>query len=96
MPTYEYKCDHCGYKFEEFQKMNDAPIRKCPKCKKNGKVERLISAGAGFIFKGTGFYTTDYRSEGYKKQAKEEKPSSTPPSKSTDSSSDKKDASAKK
>ena len=96
MPTYEYQCDHCGYKFEEFQKMNDTPIRKCPKCKKSGKVERLISLGAGFIFKGSGFYTTDYRSEGYKKQAKEEKPSSTTPSKSTDSSAEKKDASPKK
>lgn len=59
MPTYEYKCDNCGFRFEEFQSMNDAPIDKCPKC--NGKVQRLIGAGAGMIFKGSGFYLTDYK-----------------------------------
>ena len=95
MPTYEYQCDHCGYKFEEFQKMTDAPIRKCPKCKKNGKVHRLISAGAGFIFKGSGFYSTDYRSDDYKKKAKEEK-SSSDTSKKSDVSPDKKPSSSEK
>jgi putative FmdB family regulatory protein len=59
MPTYEYKCDSCGFLFEEFQSMNDKPIDKCPKC--NGKVQRLIGAGAGMIFKGSGFYLTDYK-----------------------------------
>jgi putative FmdB family regulatory protein len=74
MPTYEYKCEKCGRKFEIFQSIKDDPLKTCPKCK--GKVKRLISTGAGFIFKGSGFYTTDYRSEGYKKKQKEEQPSS--------------------
>ena len=59
MPTYEYKCNRCGHHFEEFQSMNDKPIESCPKC--NGKVKRLIGAGAGMIFKGSGFYLTDYK-----------------------------------
>ncbi|HUI31053.1 MAG TPA: zinc ribbon domain-containing protein [Candidatus Acidoferrales bacterium] len=59
MPTYEYKCDNCGFLFEEFQSMSDEPIKNCPKCQ--GKVQRLISAGAGMIFKGSGFYLTDYK-----------------------------------
>jgi len=59
MPTYEYKCSNCGFLFEEFQSMNDEPIKNCPKCK--GKVQRLIGAGAGMIFKGSGFYLTDYK-----------------------------------
>ena len=58
MPTYEYKCEDCGYKFEKFQSMKDKPIAKCPKC--DGTVQRLISGGAGVIFKGSGFHTTDY------------------------------------
>jgi len=58
MPTYEYKCQICGYMFEKFQSMKDKPVTKCPKC--NGKVQRLISGGAGVIFKGSGFYATDY------------------------------------
>jgi putative FmdB family regulatory protein len=68
MPTYEYKCEACGHKFERFQSITAAPIKKCPECKKN-KVKRLIGTGAGLIFKGSGFYITDYRSEGYKKEA---------------------------
>jgi putative FmdB family regulatory protein len=71
MPTYEYQCDACGNKFEKFQSIKAAPIRKCPKCGKN-KVRRLISTGAGLIFKGSGFYITDYRSESYKEKAKSE------------------------
>lgn len=71
MPTYEYHCDACGNDFEQFQSITAAPIKKCPKCGKN-KVRRLISAGAGLIFKGSGFYITDYRSEGYDKAAKAE------------------------
>jgi putative FmdB family regulatory protein len=69
MPTYEYACSACGHEFEEFQGINARPTVKCPKCGKR-TVKRLISAGAGFIFKGSGFYTTDYRSESYKSQAK--------------------------
>jgi putative FmdB family regulatory protein len=59
MPTYEYECTHCGHSFEAFQKMSDEPLSSCPKCSK--KVKRLISSGAGIIFKGAGFYATDYR-----------------------------------
>jgi putative FmdB family regulatory protein len=69
MPTYEYACSACGHEFEEFQGINAKPTVKCPKCGKR-TVKRLISAGAGFIFKGSGFYTTDYRSESYKADAK--------------------------
>jgi len=71
MPTYEYQCDACGNKFEKFQSIKSAPIKKCPKCGKN-KVRRLISSGAGLIFKGSGFYITDYRSDSYKEKAKSE------------------------
>jgi len=70
MPTYEYRCKVCSYDFEMFQKMTDEPVRICPVCK--GEVERLISAGGGLLFKGKGFYITDYRSESYKKKAKED------------------------
>jgi putative FmdB family regulatory protein len=68
MPTYEYECDACQHRFEEFQSITADPIKKCPKCGKN-KVRRLISAGAAVLFKGSGFYTTDYRSSSYKKAA---------------------------
>lgn len=69
MPTYEYKCDACGHAFEQFQSIMAKPTRKCPKCGK-AKVRRLISTGGGMIFKGSGFYITDYRSEGYKASEK--------------------------
>jgi putative FmdB family regulatory protein len=69
MPTYEYKCDACGLEFERFQQMSAAPVKKCPRCGKR-KVRKLISAGAGMIFKGSGFYITDYRDQGYKDSAK--------------------------
>jgi putative FmdB family regulatory protein len=59
MPTYEYECKHCSYKFEVFQKITDKPLDNCPKCK--NKLRRLIGSGSGIIFKGTGFYATDYR-----------------------------------
>lgn len=59
MPTYEYECLDCGYKFEEFQRITEEPLAQCPKCK--GKLRRLISGGAGLIFKGNGFYVTDYK-----------------------------------
>ena len=69
MPTYEYKCDACGHAFERFHSITAAPIKRCPKCGK-AKVRRLIGAGAGMIFKGSGFYITDYRSESYQTAAK--------------------------
>jgi len=59
MPTYDYQCDDCGHRFEQFQKMSDAPVRTCPEC--GGKVNRLIGTGAAVIFKGSGFHSTDYR-----------------------------------
>lgn len=59
MPTYDYECTHCGKQFEVFQNINDKPLNKCPKCSK--KLKRLIGKGAGIIFKGSGFYATDYR-----------------------------------
>ena len=70
MPTYEYECQKCGHRFEEFQSMKDEPLKKCPVCK--GKVKRLIGAGAGLLFKGSGFYTTDYRSSGYSDKKKKD------------------------
>jgi putative FmdB family regulatory protein len=75
MPTYDYVCDACEHKFELFQSMKDEPEKKCPKCKKK-KLRRLFGAGAGIIFKGSGFYTTDYRSDSYKKRAEADKSSS--------------------
>jgi len=72
MPTYEYICESCGYGFEQFQSIKDKPIRKCPKCDKTS-ARRLIGVGAGVIFKGPGFYATDYRTESYKKEAESEK-----------------------
>ncbi|MDP9172737.1 MAG: zinc ribbon domain-containing protein [Planctomycetota bacterium] len=82
MPTYEYKCEACGNAFEKFQSIMAPAIKKCPKCGKN-KVKRLIGIGSGMIFKGGGFYTTDYRSEAYKSAAK----SDVAPSASTDAKS---------
>ena len=76
MPTYEYKCDACGGKFELFQSIKAQPARKCALCGAS-KVRRLIGAGAGIIFKGSGFYKTDYRSDSYKKAAEKEKAPST-------------------
>lgn len=71
MPTYDYKCNDCDFTFEKFQSINARRIRKCPKC--GGRTERLIGAGSAVIFKGSGFYETDYRSDEYKKQAKADK-----------------------
>ena len=87
MPTYEYQCLNCGNRFDQFQSIAAAPLETCPKC--HGKVKRLISAGAGLIFKGSGFYITDYRGSGYKEAAKKD-------SESTSSSSDSKNGDAKK
>jgi putative FmdB family regulatory protein len=72
MPTYEYECRVCHHRFEEFQGISEKPIQTCPQCK--GKVDRLISGGAGILFKGSGFYATDYRSKDYREKAKAEKP----------------------
>ncbi len=77
MPTYEYACSACGHAFEEFQSIKSKPTIVCPKCKKR-KVKRLISGGAGFLFKGSGFYITDYRSDSYKSAAKADSGTSTP------------------
>ena len=70
MPTYDYRCLACEVQFEKFQGINEPHLEECPEC--NGKVKRLIGAGAGLIFKGSGFYITDYRSEGYKESAKKD------------------------
>ena len=78
MPTYEYACAKCGRQFDHFQSMNDQPLSVCPKEKcqmkkwGKGRVKKLMSTGAGLIFKGSGFYITDYRSENYKAGAKKE------------------------
>jgi putative FmdB family regulatory protein len=78
MPTYEYVCDKCGHHFEHFQSITDKPLTVCPKevCPQRvwgrGNVRRLIGAGAGLLFKGSGFYITDYRSESYRQAAKKE------------------------
>ena len=69
MPTYDYECENCGHKFEQFQSIMAKPTKKCPECGKM-KLHRLIGAGAGIIFKGSGFYQTDYRSESYKQGKK--------------------------
>jgi putative FmdB family regulatory protein len=73
MPTYEYECGACGHRFEKFQSMNDKPVKKCPECGK-AKSGRVISGGAGVLFKGSGFYQTDYRSKSYKEAAKKDAP----------------------
>lgn len=74
MPNYDYECLECGKRFEVFQSMNDAKLTDCqdPNC--SGKVRRLLGTGGGIIFKGTGFYQTDYRSSSYEKGAKADKP----------------------
>ncbi|MGE0479247.1 MAG: FmdB family zinc ribbon protein [Phycisphaerae bacterium] len=77
MPTYEYECDGCGHEFEEFQSITSDALKTCPKCRKN-KLRRLIGAGAGLIFRGSGFYLTDYRSESYRQGAEAEKKAAEP------------------
>ena len=69
MPTYEYQCDACDHNFDEFQSMSEPSLTKCPKCGKK-KLRRVFGAGAAVIFKGSGFYQTDYRSDSYKQAAK--------------------------
>lgn len=85
MPTYDYECDACGHKFEVFQNISDDLLTKCPACKKK-KLRRLFGAGAGILFKGSGFYQTDYRSDSYKQKAASDKPASSSSSDSSASS----------
>ena len=75
MPTYDYRCDACEHTLELFQSMTESPKRKCPRCGRL-KLRRIIGAGAGILFKGSGFYQTDYRSESYKKAKEAEKKTS--------------------
>lgn len=84
MPTYDYRCTACDHSFEEFQSMSAKTLKKCPACGKN-TLERLIGIGAGVIFKGSGFYETDYRSESYKKAADADKPKTDTPAASGES-----------
>jgi putative FmdB family regulatory protein len=77
MPTYEYECDACHHRFDEFQSFSEPPLRKCPQCGKS-KLRRLLGTGAAVIFKGSGFYQTDYRSESYKAAAKAEQEAAKP------------------
>ena len=92
MPTYEYRCPECGTDFEKFQKMSDEPVAECPGC--GAAAQRRLSGGAGLLFKGSGFYITDYRGEGYKKAAEAEKGGSS--SSSSDTKSDAKPAAESK
>lgn len=81
MPTYDYVCSKCGHELEVFQSMKDAPLRKCPSCKKAG-LRRRVGGGAGLIFKGTGFYLTDYKKPAAPKESGgEPKPAATPATK---------------
>jgi putative FmdB family regulatory protein len=89
MPTYDYVCDACQHEFEHFQSITADPLRTCPECKRR-KLRRLIGPGAAIVFKGSGFYKTDYRSESYKKKAAAEKSS-----KSADTAKPAKDTSTK-
>ena len=77
MPTYDYVCDHCGHTFEEMQSFKDDPLKTCPKCGTDA-LRRLFDTGAAILFKGSGFYETDYRSESYQKAAKADSEASKP------------------
>lgn len=84
MPTYEYRCLACGIQFDQFQSITADPLQECPQC--TGQVKRLIGAGAALIFKGSGFYATDYRSENYKESEKKDSESSSDSQKDSKSS----------
>jgi len=100
MPTYEYVCSKCGHEFEKFQSMSDKPLKVCPKelCAQKkwgrGNVKKQIGAGAGLIFKGSGFYITDYRSDKYKEAAKKDSAPAKPAAESKSSSSESKPSSS--
>ena len=93
MPNYDYRCEACGHELEIFQSMSESPKRKCPECKRS-KLVRVIGTGAGFIFKGSGFYQTDYRSDSYKKGAEAEKKAAEPKKEDSGKSTKKKDSKA--
>jgi putative FmdB family regulatory protein len=94
MPTYEYRCPECGNEFEQFGRMSDPPVQECPRC--HAEAQRKISGGAGLLFKGSGFYITDYRGEGYKKAAESDKSAGGSSSSSSDSKAESKSDSAPK
>jgi putative FmdB family regulatory protein len=89
MPTYEYECQKCGHRFELFQSIKDAPRKTCPKPKCRGRVKRVLSTGGGIIFKGSGFYVTDYRKPSYTEAAKKESDATTASSGAKESTSSK-------
>lgn len=91
MPNYDYECDACGHEWEMFQRMVEDAIKKCPECKKK-KARRLFGTGAAIMFKGSGFYETDYRSDSYKKAAKADKESGKSEKKSETKSESKSDS----
>ena len=95
MPTYDYECDNCGYTFELFQRINEPHKKKCPECKKM-KLRRLFGTGAAVLFKGSGFYETDYRSESYKTAAKKAKEAESSTKSTAKSAESKKSGSTKK
>lgn len=95
MPTYDYECQACGHEMEVFQGINDPIKKKCPECGKN-KLQRLFGTGAAIMFKGSGFYETDYRSDSYKKAAAADKKSKSESKSDSKSSSKKSDSKAKK
>ncbi|NIN72840.1 MAG: zinc ribbon domain-containing protein [Gemmatimonadetes bacterium] len=86
MPTYEYQCGKCGHRFEKIQKISDSSRVECPRCE--NIAERLISGGAGLLFKGSGFYITDYRSKSYQEAAKKETKKDSSPSVASSGKSD--------
>ncbi len=90
MPTYDYQCQACKHEFEAFQSMKDASLKKCPKCGKL-KLKRIIGGGAGIVFKGAGFYQTDYRSKSYNEAAKKDKAEPAAPKKEPESKKPKTD-----
>lgn len=86
MPTYDYECSKCGHRFEVFHSMSDETLQRCPKCK--GRAKRVPSAGAGLLFKGSGFYITDYRSASYEEKARQDKAGSEPAAAQSNKSSE--------